>query len=279
MRKLIALATLTSIVAAAAFTGCSDDDENSPTSSSIAPIMVFSGIYLSNSRLAGYIEMWDVTFSGQHVDSIHVGDNIRSTDVESWYWAADDQYWSVRLWDYYDSSYSSGDTVVVRFFDEGEMSEARIKILSNATDSVTFLVEPAAPLAVGVPVQFAWADFPDADFYTVSVNHYYDSAGASRSLSRGWATTDTTFTLPAEYTSHDGNVALRVIPYTGPRPTAEGVVPTNVNGSTVRGQIWSYGYSTYRNYTVGTGKKLNTPPSPTPSETPSDILKRLLTTR
>ncbi|MBU0982230.1 MAG: hypothetical protein KKA42_00040 [candidate division Zixibacteria bacterium] len=280
MRTISTFVLFASLLLVLFVAGCSDDDSPTGTSASSPSIMVFSAIYLEAGRLVGYMESWDVTSSGKHIDSIHIGPDLKIDDLESWYWAGDDQYWSANLWNYFDSGYTSGDTVTVRLFDAGNMAEVNIKILDRQYDSVVMITVPSGPIALNSTPQFVWRSFDDADFYTVSADHYYeDSSGHSMSVRKSWATTDTTITLPSTLTAHDGDLNFNVMPYRGPRPTGEGVVPANVSTATMRGQIWTYGRGQYRNFSVGAGFSLVNEVGSTLQMQPEDILRDLTNIR
>lgn len=271
MKKITILLLILSVMASAFFIGCSDDDDN-PLGSSLKPLLIAGGVYISNGRLSGYLEFWDASSSGKQLDSAKFGDNITMTDFESWYWVGDDNYYGRSLYYYYDSGYVSGDTINIKLYDEGTMAELDLILYDNSFDSVTLVTTPTFPVALNSTNDIAWTSFPMADFYTLSVGHYwYDTEGGYHSKYRSYTTVDTTFTIPDEFTSIDGNMSFQVAPYSGNVPTGAGIIEPNVETSTMAGNIWTYGDWVYRNGQVGAGS--SAPPASLKINNDREIIK------
>lgn len=250
MRKLTILLMILVLSASVLFVGCSDDDDN-PVGSSLKPLTIFGAVYISSQKLNGYIEFWDISASGKTLDSAKIGDNITITDFESWYWVGDDNYWGSSLSYYYDSSYSSGDTINIKLYDEGTVADVDIVLMDRSTDVVSFVEEPSSPISMNTPFDLTWTSHPLAEFYTVTVsNSWTDINGHYQYNSSQFTTTDTTMTISAEFSAHAGDLSYNVYPYRGNVPTGEGAVAPNVETSTMSGNIWTYGDNEYGSVTV-----------------------------
>lgn len=254
---------LCSLALVIAIAGCGDDDNPVVTQTLVDTLvdtvtvvqagpsmMIFSAIYLSDSVLGGYMEIWDHSYSGTHPDSIVVGASVLE-DLERWYWSPDDHYWSASLWDLYDSSFASGDTVTVKLYYNDEMAMVSLEILDREWDSVVMVTEPTSPIMRGDDVELMWNSFDGIDFYGVSVSYEVrDEFDNYTYFYDDWAITDTMITIPGTSLDYEGSMSYQVYPYRGPLPTAEGVVPPNIDTPSMSGHIWTYGDGNYRSVTV-----------------------------
>lgn len=83
------------------------------------------------------------------------------------------------------------------------------------------------------------------DYYGVvlTMNHYDATSNGwpyIRDSLVQWTTTDTVLVIPGSLFSEVGGAYISISGIVGPRPTAEGVVPSNVSTTSMRGQIWGY---------------------------------------
>ncbi|MBD3403694.1 hypothetical protein GF420_12420 [candidate division GN15 bacterium] len=233
--------------------GCGDDDENGPTGSSLRAVLMMQGFVAINPDLEYCIELWDVTASGRHPDSLNISDSIATTYFDSWYWTPQDNYWASCDYGTDVVGLASGDTVEVTTYMGTAMVTTPIRLLHRSNDRPSIVSPPANDtVATGESITYVWDRVPNADFYGFSYRYYHDSAGLNVYSYQYETTTDTSFTIPGALTPDNGNYYLSVSAYTGPRPVSGAATP-NVNGAGIQGTVWSYSYSGSRTVFVGSG--------------------------
>ena len=283
MLKLLAIAPLAVLIG---LVGCGDDENPVETVTVFdtvrvvdpgPPMYIFGAVYLHDSVLNGYVELFDRSASGVRPDSVVVGSNVIS-DLNSWYWTPDDNYYAAPFWRLNDSSFVSGDTVPVKIYYGSEMAMVSHKVMDRRIDTLIMIDEPESPITPGSDLVLTWNTFEDADFYGVSVSFEENlGEGMYSYTSEQLAITDTTITIPGSSLDYVGSFSYQIYPYRGPIPTAEGVMVPNINTPSMTGHFWTYGGDSYRWLSVSDVTRTSTDDSGEKNRLePKDLLRRLM---
>ena len=139
---------------------------------------------------------------------------------------------------YYDTGprFDPGDTAEIRFYAEGTLSTAHVKLLDMSIEPV--VIEPATPDSVGVddPIEAHWNPMEHVDWYGVVVTRYLASDMFDFWDYFHYFSYDTTVTIPADLIDENGRLSIVVFAVTGPSPSDQ---EENVTGGLVGGSIYS----------------------------------------
>lgn len=233
--------------------GCSDEKLPLNNSSEFPTFLVLGNVAMNDGYLTGGVAFWDLTATGQNIDSILVGNARTMDEFDDYYYVADDQYWYADFF-YIDSGYSSGDTINIRFFNGADMAELDMPLMEELTDTIYLTSVVPDTIPINSPLEFFWSSLVLADFYSIYFStSFVDSLGVDQFKNYSFAVIDTSFVIPAKILSNNANYYLYVDPVIGPVPSSEGAVPFNVSSATMRGQIWSISYGLSEFGVVGAG--------------------------
>ncbi len=177
---------------------------------------------------------------------------------------------------YYDNGprFDPGDTAEIRFYAEGTLSTAHVKLLSMSIDPV--IIEPATPNSVGVddPIEMHWSPIEHADWYGIVVTRYLASDMFDFWDYFNYFSYDTTITIPADLIEEDGRLDFWLFAVTGPSPSDQ---EENVTGGLVGGSIFSQSGIGGFEVQIGAGRPARAgKPVATPEPEAAEILDRLL---
>ncbi len=234
--------------------GCDDDDSPTAPSVSSPSLFVLGSVSASEGSLSGWIEAWDVSQTGNVIDSVRVDGRTFDGDDGRWfYWAPEDGYWTMGLRDLADGGYAAGDTVVIELFEADEVAVVPVGLLDAADDRAEIVSAPVQAIPIGSESLFAWTAVDAADFYLVETRlRYLDDEGTERTIDENHVVTGTSVTVSPVVSAHDGRLGFTVTPYRGPMPSEGAGVDSNVRTSDLHGSIWSRGASARGVYVVGT---------------------------
>ena len=115
--------------------------------------------------------------------------------------------------------FAPGDTAEIRFYAEGKLSTATVKLL-DYYDTVT-IVDDATPDSVDVddPIEIHWHPKIHADWYGFTVTRYLASDLYDFWDQFYYFSYDSTITIPADLIDEDGKLVIDIIAATGPAPS------------------------------------------------------------
>ena len=253
MKKLLLISSLVAVLMLLA-AGCSDDDE-CPT----CPQFVQKALMMAEiETYDGEIQMWGSIFglNGRlpDIDSV----KLEGMDVEMH--AAMDAGASYYYLQYNaggefskPSDWASGDTVLVEVFTPDGKCESRCTLLDSEEDEPEIIGwssnYPYDTVEVNTSITIDWHPIDGADYYYLSVNYEYDSAGTYEHTSHWVEIHDTTYTIPASDLDYNGRLYMDLGPVSGPSMTSSA---GNITGGFVKGWVVSTTYDYFTIY-VGTG--------------------------
>jgi len=173
-----------------------------------------------------------------------------------------------------DSRFDSGDTAVIRFYAEGTLSTAYVKLLDMSVDPI--IIEGATPDSVGIddPIEIHWHPIEHADWYGILITRYLASDMFDFWDDFYYFSYDTTVTIPADFIDEDGHIDFWVFAATGPSPSDQ---VENITGGLVGGSILSQSGIYGSGVEVGTGMLLRAgKPAQAPEPKTTELLSRLL---
>ncbi|KAA3633644.1 MAG: hypothetical protein DWP97_08595, partial [Calditrichaeota bacterium] len=129
------------------------------------------------------------------------------------------------------------DMYTATFYFSNGISTGSVRLLDQDDDEPSFILPiDDDTLSLGTAINVLWNSIPNADWYGLYVRYYKDSAGTYINNDREYfASTDTTFTIPAASNIYNGYYRLYIQSATGPRPTD----PPNITGSGWTGDLHS----------------------------------------
>jgi len=177
---------------------------------------------------------------------------------------------------YYDNGprFDPGDTAEFRFYAEGTLSTARVKLLDMSVDPI--VIEPATPDSVGVddPIEIHWSPIEHADWYGIVVTRFLASDMFDFWDYFNYFSYDTTITIPADLIDENGHLDFWLLAATGPSPSDQ---VENITGGLVGGSIFSQSGIGGFGVKIGTGMPVRAEkPVATPEPEAAEILDRLL---
>ena len=151
------------------------------------------------------------------------------------------------------TQHSSGDSLNITFYLPTGTGTCYVKLLDLQTDVPVVMSHlthsPYDTIPLDQPTTIIWQKVANADWYALEWIYEYDSLGSYASSRFQSFQTDTSFTIPADGLSYNGELEVTVYAMTGPRTdVSEG----NVSGSVIKGIISSSASDWLRIF-VGTG--------------------------
>jgi len=231
------------ILAALFFVGCGDDcDENENVVAPTVPATFTNGEIYTYDGNGLYFYIYTYVHGGANpgIDSILV-DTMKTNINASYYWNYADPYWYS---DYYENSdnstYESGDNVIISMYGAGRSSSCNISLLDYYDDEAN-IISPSYGTYVdtGATVEIVWNNINNAEYYAIHTELRYDSSGTMAYEEDYTFTYDTTYTLSERFT--DTTVEyfyFYVLPTCGPNPES---YQGNWTGTFTTGNRYSYG--------------------------------------
>ncbi|HKK69638.1 MAG TPA: hypothetical protein VKA86_00365 [Candidatus Krumholzibacteria bacterium] len=235
--------------------GCDDDDSPTAPSASSPSLFVLGSVSASGGSLSGWIEAWDMSQTGNVIDSVRVdGRTFAGEDGRWFYWAPEDGYWVMDLRDMVDREFAAGDTVVLELLEADESAIVPVPLLDRGEDRAEVVSAPVQSVPIGSEPLFAWTAVEGADFYLIEMGlRYLDDDRNPRRIDESHFVTGTSVAASPAPTTADGELKFVVTPYRGPMPSEGTGVDSNVRTSDLHGSIWSRGASTRGVHVVGSG--------------------------
>ena len=243
------------LITATLAAGCDVDDSPTAPSASSPSLFVLGSVSASGGSLSGWIEAWDVSQTGNVIDSVRVDGRTFDGENGRWfYWGPEDGYWVMDLRDMVDREFAAGDTVVIELFEAGEVAIVPIGLLNADDDRAEIVSAPVQSVPIGSEPLFTWTAVDAADFYLVETRlRYLDDERIERTIEENLVVTGTSVAVSPALSAHDGQLEFSVTPYRGPMPSEGAGVDSNVRTSDLHGSIWSRGARARGVYVVGSG--------------------------
>jgi len=249
MKKGFLIASMLLLLMVSVFIGCSDDDEKTITSAAAAQGYLIGYVNIDGTDIDFYSDIMPMTNNGFSIDSIVANDTIAEyRDDSYWNVYGDDNYHWAEIYNS-PTTFTSGDTAEVKFYRNNSMTSFKIRLMDSDTYVNYILPVANDTVSLGSPINVLFNSNQDAEWYGVRYYGYRDSAGTQVYFQKVFATTDTTFTIPASFNIYNGYYWMNVAAVNGP---GQGD-PVNLNGAGLIGEFHSYTYSQSRRVYIGTG--------------------------
>ena len=282
MKRLVPLCALM-LCALVIGLGCGDDETTTITEyDTVTQVVTVIDSVLPAVVATGAISPWDGFFFMSSMyyptsarpapDSVTVADSLCS--LYEMHQMSPPGYNDI----YFSAEYMSpqymvtpGDSVVINYYFEGELSTAKVKTLDPWFENPefdTFTVPDTVELDSAI--ELVWSKCTPADWYRIRVEWYPDLLLRAVPEEVYYLFTfDTTYTISGEYTADYGQYYFHITALTGPAPdNADG----NITGGIVKGTILSYTDYDYINVRVGDQGEI---PPPPPAPKGKDVVTRM----
>jgi hypothetical protein len=237
MNRVMAI-VLTSAVLLALIAGCGDDEKPLCPTPEPTPKYLILGTVILRPYVDFMGSIHPINGQANEIDSILFGDSACVIDKTGSYVEGNNYTYNFHYLNESDFiRFHSGDTVVVRIVMGQETATVRLNLVANPVDSILIVNPPQyANMPLDSDIAVDWRPIQHADWYSVS--YLYDTSnvmGHPFDYIYDFAA-DTSYVIPGDLLTTDGQVDIFVSGVTGPVPGQ----PGNVKSYSMTGSIYSW---------------------------------------